>query len=78
MAKSFFLVAYNMQGEEVHRTEWSEHIYELTNARNRAWKWMKSGKYSKIEIYSTETMYTQEPATLEMTITENPYTRQES
>ena len=78
MPKSFFLVSYNMKGEEVHRTEWSEHIYELTNARNRAWKWMKSGKYSKIEIYSTETMYTQKPATLVMTITENPFTKKES
>lgn len=68
-----------IKGKTVAKTEWSEHIYDLGNARNRAIRWFRNAKkvYQttevEVEIREHALLYSTENGKLIETITKNPY-----
>lgn len=75
---SYYLVL-KIKGETVAKTEWTEHIYGIGNARNRAIRWFRNVKKShgtteiEVEIREQALLYSNENGKLIETIKKNPY-----
>lgn len=70
-----FYIVLKSKGKEIHRTEWTEHFYDLKNVRNRCYRYIKENRCDECEIYQTDIQYDNQNGNQVEVINENPYVK---